>query len=376
MTHPAFASVVLISTIFVPTVVAQTSTAVTFDYATVAYPGAILTLVSGINNSNVVVGSYFDSADVVHGFVYRKGKFSAVNFPGATATQVMGINDFDDIVGMYQVSGPLNFHGFIRHDGVFTRIDDPQASFGTIAFGINKYGEIVGSYDNSHGFVFKNGAYRTLDAPQLPGEPSNTQLNGVNNLGWIAGQVFTGGIWRGFWLVGNDFDFVEAAGADDSQVTGINGHSDIVGCHDSQAGFVSFAVETTESSERSEQFPVQHSLASCPAAINYARVIVGNYFTTKRPNGFLAVPALTLKLSSPTNHSTHSNPVQFTATAVGLNSIVQIEIWVNYKEVFHIKGNSLNKSVDLPVGSNERLVVEAVDSKGLTAKILEAINVQ
>ena len=331
---------------------------------------------SGINNNNVVVGSYFDSADVVHGFVYRQGKFSTVTVPRATATQVMGINDLGDIVGTYQVSGPLNFHGFIRHDGVFTTIDDPKASFGTTAFGINKNGDIVGSYDNSHGFVFKNGTYRTLDAPQLPGEPHNTQLNGINNLGWIAGQVFTGGIWRGFWLVGNDFDFVEAAGADDSQITGINGHSDLVGCHDSQAGFISFAVETTETSESSETFPVQNRLASCPAAINYARVVVGNYFTTKQPNGFLAVPALTLALSSPINHSIHSNPVQFTATAVGLNPTAQIEVWVNFKEIFHIKGSSLNKSVVLPVGSNERLVVEAVDSKGLIAKVLESVSVQ
>src|SRR5215469_1502193 len=108
MIRPSFASLVLLFAIVVHASFGQTSISVTFDYAAVRYPGAILTLVSGINNNTVVVGSYFDSADVVHGFVYRQGKFSAVNFPGATATQVMGINDLGDIVGMYQLSGPLN----------------------------------------------------------------------------------------------------------------------------------------------------------------------------------------------------------------------------------------------------------------------------
>jgi uncharacterized membrane protein len=376
MTRP-FSTVVsiLMPAIFVSTALAQTSTSVTFNYAKVQYPGAILTLVNGINNSNVVVGSYFDSADVVHGFVYRQGKFSAVNFPGASATEVLGINDFGDIVGVYQLPGPLNFHGFLRHNGVLSSIDDPNATFGTMAFGISKTGEVVGSYDNADGFVLENGEYRTLNAPQLPGESPDTQLNGINNLGWIAGQVFTGGIWRGFWIAGTDFDFVEPAGATDSQVTGMNGRGDIVGCHDAQSGFVSFTVENGEGSEAAEQFPVQTPLASCASAINYSRVVVGNYFTVQRPYGFLAVPTLTVNVTSPRNHSSFSNPVRISATAMGNNPISQIQVWVNSKEVFHVTGSTLNASRSLPVGTNERFVIQAVDSKGVTAKVVETISV-
>src|ERR1700756_1680251 len=40
---------------------AQASMAVTYEYAKIAYPGAILTLVNGINNHDVVVGLFFDS---------------------------------------------------------------------------------------------------------------------------------------------------------------------------------------------------------------------------------------------------------------------------------------------------------------------------
>jgi hypothetical protein len=368
-------ALVLCPIVFVSQGFAQASTAVTYEYAKIAYPGAILTLVNGINNHDVVVGLFFDSSDNEHGFVYHDGKFTVVDFPGATATEVLGISDSDDIVGTYQVPGPLNFHGFVRHKNVFRTIDNPQASFGTMAFGINERKEIVGSYDNAHGFVYKNGAYETLDAPQLQGEPSNTQLNGTNNLGWIAGQVFTGGIWRGFWVRGKDLDFVEPAGSNDSQVTGINGRGDVVGCHDAQAGFVSFNVERPEGRETAERFPAEVRLASCASAINYARAVVGSYFSVSRPYGFLAVPELTLKVSSPRNHSSYSNPVPLSATAFGIHPIAEIKIWVDSKEVFHVKGNPLNTRAVLPIGANERFVVQAIDSSGVITKVVETISV-
>jgi len=72
----------------------------------------------------------------------------------------------------------------------------------------------------------------------------------------------------------------------------MNGRSDIVGCHDATAGFVSFNLESAEGSEMTERFPAQHPVSSCASSINFARVIVGNYFTVARPNGFLAVPVL------------------------------------------------------------------------------------
>jgi len=367
---PALCQIVFVSQGF-----AQASTAVTYEYAKIAYPGAIFTLVTGINNRNVVVGSFFDSSDNEHGFVYHDRKFTAVNVPGATATEVLGINDLDDIVGTYQLPGPLAFHGFLRRKNVFYTIDDPQSSFGTMAFGINKSGEIVGSYDNAHGFVYKNGAFETLDAPHLPGDPSNTQLNGINNLGWIAGQVFTGGIWRGFWVHGKDLDFVEPAGSSDSQVTGINGRRDVVGCHDAQAGFISFGVERAEGREGAEHFPVEVRLASCASAINYARAVVGNYFSVNRPYGFLAVPELTLKVSSPPNHSSYSNPVPVSATAFGIHPIAEIEVWIDSKKVAHVRGNTLKTRVALPIGVNQRFVVQAIDSSGVTTKAVETISV-
>jgi hypothetical protein len=355
---------------------AQVSTSVAYEYAKIAYPGATLTIANGINNRNTIVGSYFDSKDFVHGFVYRRDKFTAVNFPGATVTEVLGINDYGDIVGVYQMLGPLNFHGFLRHNGEFTTIDSPKALFGTTAFAINRAGTIVGSYDDAHGFVYHEGTYRTLDAPQLRGESPNTQLNGINKLGWIAGQVFTGGNWRGFWMVADDLDFLEPRGSADSQITGINGRGDIVGCHDAIAGFISFHVESSEGGEGSEKYPAQERLASCATAVNYARVVVGNYFTLKQPYGFLGVPALTLQVAAPVNHTVHTNPVHLVASAWGNNPISQIQVWANFKKVFQVNGGELDANVKLPLGTSVRLVIYALDSKGVTTKIVDTITVQ
>jgi hypothetical protein len=198
----------------------QTYTAVSYDYATIAYPCAVSTSANGINNSNVVVGSYLDSSFTVHGF-FRDGHYSKVDVPGSTETEIRGINDKGDIIGVYQIAGPLNFQGFLRYHDQFTTIDDPQATFGTTAFAINDKMEIVGSFDDSQGSTLKDGTFKNYKPPQQAGGLSQIQLNGINNLGWIAGQVLSGGNWRGFWMVGDDQDFLEPPNAGDNQVTGI-----------------------------------------------------------------------------------------------------------------------------------------------------------
>lgn len=363
-----FASLLLFALFaaLVPAAISQTSVSVTYDYAPLKFPDAPVTNVSGINNSNVIVGSYYDSQYFVHGFIYRAGKYTAINFPGATMTEVLGINDYSDIVGTYQMPGTLNFHGFLRHNGVFTKINDPSAKIGTAASGINKEGTIVGTFDNEQGFVYENGAYRTLNAPQLDGEPHQTQLNGINNLGAIVGQVFTGGIWRGFWISNNQIHYVEASGSVDSQANGINGHGDIAGCHDIQSGFLSFLATSAA------KYPAQQPVVSCAAAINYARVAVGTYSTLSKSYGFLAVPALTLQVSRAMQSS---SVLHVTAAASGINPVAQMQVWLNGTEVYHVAGQTLYANITLPAGSSDKLVVQAVDSKGVTAKMTNTITV-
>jgi len=349
----------------------QSSTGIAYDYANVSYPGATVTSANGINNKNVIVGSYLDSQAVQHGFLLENGRYTAVNFPGASSTQVLGVNDSNDIVGAYQFPGELNFHGFLRRRGRFVSIDDPHATIGTMASGINERGTIVGSYDNAHGFLLEQGSYRTLDAPQLPGEPHQTQLNGISNPGWIAGQVFTGGIWRGFWIADNRLHFVEPAGSTDSQAMGVNGRGDLVGCHDASAGFASLTVQNFPGI-----FPAEQALRSCASSINFARSIVGSYFTVSNTQGFLAAPALTLHVWSPVEGAAVSNPVHVFGAASGVDPVVRVEVWVNSRKVAEESGRLFDGPLTLPSGNNVQFVVQAIDTQGRIARVVDTLAVR
>jgi hypothetical protein len=360
---------------FAPHSFSQLYTSVRYQYATLAYPGAVVTTANGINNNNVIVGSYFDRNFVVHGFVYRRGHYESLDVRGATETEALGINDAGDIVGVYQLPGRLNAHGFLRHENRLTTIDDPAAQFSTKPFGINNNGTVVGSFDDSQGFILNNGVFRTFNAPQQPGDALQTQLNAINKQGWMVGQVLSGGNWRGFWRRADALDFLEPLFANDNQVTGINGRGDIVGCHDATSGFVSFHVEASEGPEQNKTFPHQQSLASCASGINYSRVIVGNYFRVGQLNAFIAVPRLTLNVRGPISHSTVSNPVHLAATTTGVNDIWQIQVWVNLRKILFVKQQTLETDIRLPKGQNQRVVVQAVDSKGLSTKVVMTLTV-
>jgi uncharacterized membrane protein len=364
-----------ICTIFVAGVIAQTASTVNYSYASLKYPGANSTSPAWINNLNEVVGTYVDSSQNTHGFRWQNGTFTRLDFPGASATYPSGVNDGGVIVGTYLLGNAA--HGFKWQNGVFTTIDYPGFVGTSGAVGINNAGTIVGNYGNSQGYVLSNGKFTTLDAPQInSGEPIDTELNGITNAGWIVGRVFTGDNWRGFYYLNGEFDFIEKPFSLDNGVSGANARGDIVGRSGIGTCYIAYAVENNEGGESSEPFPNLQPLnlpsgADCPTSINYNRVIVGS--------SYLGTPAstssLTVKVTSPANNSTNTNPVHIVASASGPNPVSQIQVWVNYKEVYFVNGASLNANVTLPVGKNERFVVQAVDSTGAVAKIIDTITV-
>jgi hypothetical protein len=71
--------------------------------------------------------------------------FSTIDVPGATNTLAGGINNLAHIVGYYTQADGV-FHGFKDVGGMFTSIDDPNATSGTGAADINGSDQIVGSY--------------------------------------------------------------------------------------------------------------------------------------------------------------------------------------------------------------------------------------
>ena len=363
---------------------AQTSTAVVYKYTQIDYPGAASTVANGINNNNLIVGTYVDSSGLYHGFSYSNGSFAPINFPKAAQTVALGVNDNGDVVGWYTVSAASGAtpHGYVRRNGVFTIINYPNSTAGTTATGINNAGTIVGNFGSSQGYVYQNGTFTVLNAPQQPGESNVTVLNGISNLGIVVGQVFSGGAWRSFWVPTNrsDFDFLQPLHALDTALYGVNSRGDVVGCENSSESFIVFSPEAGEGIESSEHFPSIVSLPnpldqySCARSINHARLIVDDIALSN--HGFLGIPVLTLDVSSPPNHSTSTNPVHVAAIASGSNPISQIQVLVNNKLIYKVAGNTLNANINLPIGSNEQLVVQAVDSKGVVARVVKTITVK
>ena len=161
----------------------------TFDgsnYSTLDYPGSLLTQPSKINDAGMIAGTFVDASGVPHGFSYQRGQWSQIDFPGASDTEVWGINASGDIVGVYDGTQPVT-HAFFLRNGQYQRIDTP---FGTQAeaFAINDPGSITGlGYTDPFGpatsFIL---SHNSLSPFQFPGSIF-TSLASINNSNDVAG---------------------------------------------------------------------------------------------------------------------------------------------------------------------------------------------
>ncbi|MGD0365334.1 MAG: hypothetical protein ABSC93_31000 [Bryobacteraceae bacterium] len=158
-----------------------------------------------INNAGDIAGYYMDASLVFHGFVRTPaGVYTTFEDPNAgmnhssgyPGTVAYGINDAGAVVGMYTDANGVS-HGFVRTPaGVFITIDAQGAGtalyLGTTAFSINDAGAIAGYYLDAnklyHGF-FRTpaGAITTFDGPDASTTTWGTQALSIGNAGEIAG---------------------------------------------------------------------------------------------------------------------------------------------------------------------------------------------
>jgi hypothetical protein len=166
--------------------------------ATLDYPGAPQTILTGINKWYTMVGTYQynDDADfgpLWTGFkMWKNGSFTPIGGPsGAINTNPTSISDTGIVVGWYVGSDAVPFtpypnHGFVLANGVYKTLDYPNA-FRTSVNDINSAGVIVGSWDGG-GFLFVNGKFKNVLGPN--GE--TTAVNGINDYGYVTGTSSAG----------------------------------------------------------------------------------------------------------------------------------------------------------------------------------------
>jgi probable HAF family extracellular repeat protein len=164
-------------------------------YTTLDYPSARQTFAQSINGAGQIVGS---SANDGHAFLYSGGTYTPLDSALNGGTP-FSINDSGQIVGTYSTfeNGGFKTHGFLYSNGTFITLDYPGATNGTFAYGINNQGQIVGYYSDFddihggggiHGFLYSGGTYTTLDDPLAATvTTSGTEAFGINDAGQIVG---------------------------------------------------------------------------------------------------------------------------------------------------------------------------------------------
>ncbi len=159
------------------------------------------TVPSGINNRGDLVGNYYDSNGIGHGFLERNGDFTTIDDPAAMGslggTDPLSINEHGVIAGFYLDNANVG-HGFVLRNGTFATIDDPAAGSlagqGTFLDGDNDHGLITGTYFDIkgvlHGFTMHNGRITNVTDPRAGGQQKyGTILDSANNHGVVAGNI-------------------------------------------------------------------------------------------------------------------------------------------------------------------------------------------
>jgi hypothetical protein len=147
----------------------------------------------GLNDSNVAVGFYNDSANNSHGYTYNitTSRFHRIKVPSdVTSNTAAAINNDGDIAGIATING--NTVAFtLTPQGKFVKFAKHGATM-TQAFGINNEGVVAGTYTvgsgsgaKTYGFTWTQAqGFSTVTDPKGVG---TTVVNGINDKGDLVG---------------------------------------------------------------------------------------------------------------------------------------------------------------------------------------------
>jgi uncharacterized membrane protein len=164
--------------------------------------GATASYADAINDKGEIVGTYYDSSNVAHGFLLKgiKSKnYKTLDVPGATGSHAPGINDNGWIV-LYWKDSKGAFESSItkNHGKTYKTINVPGASGGSVAVSIDSAGDVGYQWAKSgstvvHGALCTNCGshsrvyYKNLDYPHSV----FNSPNGINDKHLIVGTYET-----------------------------------------------------------------------------------------------------------------------------------------------------------------------------------------
>ncbi len=155
----------------------------------------------GVNDSGMAVGFYVDSNGSSHAYLYDIPAHRYIGWTShirnVTSTTATGINDEGSICGFVALKNGDTESFLVRKTSPHLYVIKYPGASATQAFGVNKYGEVVGTYTSgpssaplTFGFTWSHG--RGFQKINYPGSMNGTTfVNGVNDNGDLVG-FFTG----------------------------------------------------------------------------------------------------------------------------------------------------------------------------------------
>ena len=187
-----------------------------------------------INNPGTVGGGYGTSDGSEHGFFLSGGTFTTYDVPGAVFTVVLGINNSGDFAGTF-IFPPITGiqQAFVNIGGTLTLFSVPGAAV-TVVYQINDSKHLtVGYYVEPSGIThgFYRDANGALHFPIDPPGSTQTILFGDNNRNWVVGRYVDAlGVTHGlFFVPPNNFFTFDFPGSTFTSLNGISSQGNITG---------------------------------------------------------------------------------------------------------------------------------------------------
>ncbi len=184
-----------------------------------------------INDNGTVGGSYRDSSNVTHGFLYSNGSYSTIDAANNQyGTVIWGIDDSGQLALTYSTS-LFNSAYLWTPDGHggYTTKSLSVAADGTFAGALDKYGDMVGYYQNPGYGGFEWNSNGNVSTFNVPNDAGTTQALGINDNGVIVGDYFSNHITGFIYQNGTFTTNINPPGSTYTYITGINDSGTVEG---------------------------------------------------------------------------------------------------------------------------------------------------
>jgi probable HAF family extracellular repeat protein len=171
-------------------------------------PGDLSAWAIGINDHEQIVGLSGDcfspnfnanngnSPTPQHAVIWQHDTVTNIGTLGGSFIFPWAINSRGQVTGQASTPGDTTLHTFLWQKGVMTDLGEIPGDFGSIAFGLNDAGQVVGgSFDqnlNGRAFLWQDGGMTDINSLVKPGSTSLYLIfgNDINSRGEIAAYAF------------------------------------------------------------------------------------------------------------------------------------------------------------------------------------------